>query len=86
MLQIIEEGDPDRFLRAQGDWLGECVQAAAFTEELQRNFFETREEILYRNRLIENRLAVAEQLNEVARLIQRLSADVSDIRTVPTLI
>lgn len=85
LLQIIEEGDPDRFLRAQGDWLGECVQAAAFTEELQRNFFETREEILYRNRLIENRLAVAEQLNEVARLIQRLSADVSDIRTVPTL-
>ena len=27
LLQIIEEGDPDRFLRAQGDWVGECVQA-----------------------------------------------------------
>ena len=85
LLQIIEEGDPDRFLRAQGDWVGECVQAAHFTETLQRIFFETREELLYRNRLIENRLAVAEQLNEVARLIQKLSADVSDISTVPTL-
>ncbi|MGN1142460.1 MAG: SpoIIE family protein phosphatase [Oliverpabstia sp.] len=85
LLQIIEEGDPDRFLRAQGDWVGECAQAAHFTETLQRIFFETREELLYRNRLIENRLAVAEQLNEVARLIQKLSADVSDISTVPTL-
>ena len=85
LLQVIEEGNPDHFLRAQGDWVGECIQAAGFTETLQRIFFETREELLYRNRLIENRLAVAEQLNEVARLIQKLSADVSDISTVPTL-
>lgn len=84
LLQIIEEGNPDRFLRAQGDWVGECVQAVHFTENLQRIFFGAREELLYRNRLIENRLAVAEQLNEVARLIQKLSADVSDISTVPT--
>ena len=49
-----------------------------------KRFFESREELLYRNRLIENRLAVAEQLNEVARLVQKLAGDVSDICTVPT--
>lgn len=85
LLQVIEEGNPDKFLRARGDWVGECCQAARFTEELQNIFFRAREELLYRNRLIENRLAVAEQLNEVARLIQKLSADVSDISTVPTV-
>ncbi|MBS6195428.1 MAG: SpoIIE family protein phosphatase [Clostridiales bacterium] len=84
LLQVIEEGNQDRFLRAQGEWIGECRQAVNFTGELQRIFFEAREELLYRNRLIENRLAVAEQLNEVARLIQRISGDVSDICTVPT--
>ena len=83
LLQVIEAGDPDRFLRAQGDWVGECLQASQFTGELQKIFFSAREELLYRNRLIENRLAVAEQLNEVARLIHKLAADVSDISTVP---
>ena len=58
-------------------------QAFRFTEELQRIFFETREELLYRNRLIENRIAVAEQLQEVARTIQKISSDVSAVCTLP---
>ena len=83
LLQVTEEGDPEKILRAQGDWIGECSQALRFTEILRRYFFEAREELLYRNRLIENRLAVAEQLNEVARLIQRISSDVSSISQAP---
>ena len=83
LLQIVEEGNPDRFLRARGDWLGDCTQAAVFTEKVQKEFFQAREELLYRNQLIENRLAVAEQLNEVARLIQQLAGDVTDFSTLP---
>lgn len=83
LLQVVEDGNEDKLSRAQGEWVGRCVQASRFTEQLQIIFFEAREELLYRNRLIENRLAVAEQLNEVARLIQNLSRDVSDICTVP---
>lgn len=83
MLQVIEEGDPDRFLREQSEWLGQCHQALHFTEELQKIFFEAREELLYRNRLLENRIAVAEQLQEVARTIQKISCDVSAVCTLP---
>ncbi|NCC43749.1 MAG: stage II sporulation protein E [Clostridia bacterium] len=83
-LRVVEEGNPDRFVREQGEWFTQCCQAVNFTENLKKSFFEIREELLYRNRLIENRLAVAEQLNEVARLIKKLSADVSDICSVPT--
>ncbi len=85
LLQVVEEGDQEKLLRAQADWIGECSQAARFTDALRRGFFEAREELLYRNRLIENRLAVAEQLGEVARLIQRISGDVSSICSVPTV-
>ncbi len=84
MLQVIEDGDEDQFLYAQSEWIARCVQATRFTEKLKSTFLEAREELLYRNRLIENRLAVAEQLNEVARLIQTISKDVSDICTLPT--
>lgn len=83
LLQIIEEGNPDRLLHAQSEWLGQCHQAFRFTEELQRIFFETREELLYRNRLIENRIAVAEQLQEVARTIRKISSDVSAVCILP---
>ena len=38
---------------------------------------------MYRNRLIENRIAVAEQLQEVARTIQKISSDVSAVCTLP---
>lgn len=85
LLQVIEEGEEDKVLRAQADWIGECSQAARFMETIRRYFFEAREELLYRNRLIENRLAVAEQLGEVARLIQKISGEVSSISTVPTV-
>lgn len=83
LFQVIEEGNPDRLLRAQSEWLGQCQQAIRFTQELQRIFFEAKEELLYRNRLIENRLAVAEQLQEVARTIQKISADVSAVCSLP---
>ena len=83
LLQVIEEGNPDRLLHAQSEWLGQCHQAFRFTEELQRIFFETREELLYRNRLIENRIAVAEQLQEVARTIRKISSDVSAVCILP---
>ncbi len=85
ILQVIEEGNEDKLLHTQSDWVARCVQATRFTEKLQKIFLESREELLYRNRLIENRLAVAEQLNEVARLIQNISKDVSDICTLPTV-
>lgn len=38
MLQVIEDGDQDRILRAQGDWIGECRQAVKFMEALQKDF------------------------------------------------
>ena len=84
LLQTIEEGKEDKILHAQSDWVSRCVQATKFTEKLKKIFLESREDLLYRNRLIENRLAVAEQLNEVARLIHNISRDVSDICTLPT--
>ena len=39
--------------------------------------------MLYRNRLIENRIAVAEQLQEVARTIRKISSDVSAVCILP---
>lgn len=83
LLKIIEEGNPDRILRAKGEWLGECTQAVSFIDEMQKEFFLAREELLYRNQLIENRLAVAEQLNEVAHLIHQLAGEVTDLCDVP---
>lgn len=81
LLHVIEEGEEKHFLHAQGSWLVDCQQAAVFTEEVRKVFLEAKKDLLYRNQWMENRLAVAEQLQEVAYTIQRISNDVGEVST-----
>lgn len=79
LLQIIEEEEGEHFLHAQGQWLVNCQQAAAFTQEVRKVFLDAKKDLLYRNQWMENRLAVAQQLQEVACTIQKISCDVSEV-------
>lgn len=42
-----------------------------------------RQNMIWNNKLIENRLAVAEQLNEVARIMNRTAQDIYSLNSVP---
>lgn len=82
MLCLIEEGNAEKILRAQGDWYADCLNAGKFVEYLQDEFQNARQNLIWNNRQIENRVAVAEQLNEVAHTIQKVAADLYDIAAV----
>lgn len=79
LIQNLEDGDRDKLLHTQGDMLCVCKHAILFSENLEQIFCETKEELIYRNRLIENRIAMAEQFQEVAQVIKNISGDVSDV-------
>lgn len=83
MLYLIEAGDSDKLLRLQGEWYSECINAGKFMEYLDEAFKKARQNLIWSNRQTENRLAVAEQLNEVACTIQKAASDLYDITTVP---
>lgn len=82
LLQVIEQGEANNFLYAQGRWLVDCQQAAVFTEEVRNVFLDAKRDMLYRNQWMENRLAVAEQLQEVACTMQKISSDVGAVSCI----
>ena len=84
LLEALEDGEQEKILVAFGDWTEYCVNGARFLEELRQQFFLARQNLLWNNRLIENRLAVAEQLNEVAHIMQMAAEDIYSIAGVPS--
>ena len=83
LIGILEEGDAERINRAQGDWMLHCISGSRYLELLKQLFFRSRRALVWNNKLIENRLAVAEQLNEVAHIMQKTAEDIYSISTVP---
>lgn len=66
LLNALEEGEQEQIVRVFGDWTEHCIYGAKFLEEIREQFSRARQELMWNNRLLENRLAVAEQLGEVA--------------------
>ncbi|MDD3279121.1 MAG: SpoIIE family protein phosphatase [Lachnospiraceae bacterium] len=83
LLKAYEEGEPEKTELIQADWMLHCVNGARFLELLKQYFFRSKQALVWNNKLIENRLAVAEQLNEVAHIMQRTADDIYSISTVP---
>ncbi len=83
LLDALEEGDQEQIVKAFGDWTEHCINGARFLEEMRQQFFRARQDLLWNNRMIENRLAVAEQLNEVARIMQKTAEEIYSISGVP---
>jgi len=83
LIGTLEEGDPDQITRAQGDWMIHCIDGAHYLDRMKQLFFHSRQALVWNNKLIENRLAVAEQLGEVANIMQKTAEDIYSISTVP---
>ena len=83
LLNALENGGRDELTKAFGDWTEHCVNGARFLEEIRDEFMKSRQELMWNNRLIENRLAVAEQLGEVAHIMQMAAEDIYSITGVP---
>lgn len=83
LLRLVEEGDTQKLHQAQAEWCLDCINPGRFVERLQETFYKARQNLIWNNRLIENRLAIAEQLNEVAHTIHMVAEDIYDITTAP---
>ena len=83
LLDALEEGNQEQIVKAFGEWTEHCISGARFLEEMRQQFFRARQDLLWNNRMIENRLAVAEQLNEVARIMQRTAEEIYSVSGVP---
>ncbi|MBS6160861.1 MAG: SpoIIE family protein phosphatase [Blautia sp.] len=78
LLRIMEEQDEEALRKARADLTGICVNQGKLMQELQRLMERERQNLIWNNKLLENRMAVAEQLQEVAQLMKTLSRDLFD--------
>ncbi len=83
LLEALEEGEQEQIVKAFGEWTEHCINGARFLEEMRQQFFRARQDLLWNNRMIENRMAVAEQLNEVAHIMRRTAEEIYSISGVP---
>ena len=71
----MEEQDEEALRRAKADLTEVCVNQGKLMQELQRLMERERQNLIWNNKLLENRMAVAEQFGETAHLMKILSRD-----------
>ena len=83
LIRAMEMAEPEVITAAQGDWFDMCRNGARFLEELKHIFVRERQNLIWNNRLIEGRLAVAEQLGEISRIMQQVANNIYNITLAP---
>ena len=56
-----------------------CGRSVQYYEAVFENFQKEKQNLIWDNRMIENRLAVAQQLTEISRIMENVASDLYDI-------
>ena len=79
VIRSMEEGDEENMRRLRGEWMGVCGHSAQYLEQLKQGVRREKQNLVWNNRMIENRLAVAQQLTEISRIMEMVAKDLYDI-------
>lgn len=79
MIRTMEEGNEESIQRARSEWMGACGRSAQYFQVLNEGFREERQNLVWDNRMIESRLAVAQQLTEISRIMDHMAEELYDI-------
>lgn len=75
MLRQVEEGE-DSISDGERHFFHYCIKGRAFKEELKNGFYRAKLNLMWNNRMLENRAAVADQLQETAQIIKEIACTV----------
>ncbi|MEI3450204.1 MAG: SpoIIE family protein phosphatase [Blautia massiliensis (ex Durand et al. 2017)] len=79
MIRTMEEGDEESIRQVRSDWMGACGRSARVFSGDGGEFREERQNLVWDNRMIESRLAVAQQLTEISRIMDHMAEELYDI-------
>lgn len=79
LIDAIEDGQEEYVRKARNEWMSLCGRSGQFYEEAWIFFQKEKQNLIWNNRLAENRLAVAQQLSEVSGIMKEVAADLYDI-------
>lgn len=79
LFRLMEEQDAQKIMSARANLTEFCINQGKMTEQMQRLMERQKQILIWNNKLLENRMAVAEQLGEMAQLMNTLSNELFDI-------
>ena len=79
MVRSLECGDEENLRHLRNDWMSVCGRSVQYYEAVFENFQKEKQNLIWDNRMIENRLAVAQQLTEISRIMENVASDLYDI-------
>ena len=79
MVRAIEQADEEKIEEARKRCGENCGRSAQYLESLKDCFQKEKQEMIWGNRMIESRLAVAQQLTEISRIMDHMAEELYDI-------
>jgi len=79
LVRSMESGNEDDIRSIRADWTSICPRSVQYYEAVAENFQREKQNLMWDNRMIENRLAVAQQLMEVSRIMENVASDLNDL-------
>lgn len=79
MIRALEEGNEEKVNQIRSEWAEICGKSVQYLETVRERFYKERQNLIWGNRMIESRLAVAQQLTEIAKIMQMVANDLYDI-------
>ena len=79
LVRAMEKDDAQEVEKIRVQWGSICGKSLQYLEELREQFREEKQNLVWLNRMIESRLAVAQQLTETASIMEMVANDLYDI-------
>ena len=79
MIRAMEEGNEESLSKIRSDWIGVCGRSVQYFETVKERFQKEKQNLIWGNRMIESRLAVAQQLTEISKIMAMVAEDLYDI-------
>ena len=79
LIRTMEAGDPGELQRLKTEWMGICSHAVSFLDVVSESFQKEKQNLIWSNRMIENRLAVAQQLTDISGIMKTVADDLYEI-------
>ncbi|MBU5479647.1 SpoIIE family protein phosphatase [Blautia sp. MSJ-19] len=79
MIRALEEGNEEETEALRIQWAGICGKSLQYLEIMREQFKKEKQNLIWTNRMIESRLAVAQQLTEISGIMGMVAKDLYDI-------
>ena len=79
LVRALEKDDEGELEKLRMQWGNVCGKSLQYLEEVREQFRQEKQNLIWMNRMIESRLAVAQQLTEISRIMDHMAEELYDI-------